>query len=106
MKVIVTGVEGSCLSDQLRRIGCEPIPLPALRILPAPEPEALQRAVREAASGAWDWVAFTSRHAVQAFLGAAWELGSDPTSWPGTRFACVGKATGEKGKTPETSQTQ
>lgn len=64
---------------------------PTIKTAPPQDPEPLRNAVRALAS--FDWVAFTSRTAVAAFVRECEEIGL-PLCWlGGPRFAAVGQGT-------------
>jgi uroporphyrinogen III methyltransferase / synthase len=80
------------LSTLLRERGALPIEAPAIRIEPVPPDGPLDRAVGEAAAGAFDWVAFTSAAGVEAFFGRVEALDAEP---PSARVAAVGAGTAD-----------
>ena len=61
------------LSGRLRALGAEVILLPTLEIVPPADLGALDRALH--ALDRYHWIAFTSRHAVDAVFGRLIELG-------------------------------
>ncbi len=65
--------DGEELSRRLRELGAEVVSLPATRIGPPDDPGPLDAAIAAIAAGspaapAFDWIAFTSAHAVAAFM--------------------------------------
>jgi uroporphyrinogen III methyltransferase/synthase len=81
------------LSDMLRRLGAEPIVIPAIEIVPPEDFGPLDELLRQA-SGA-DWLVFTSTNAVSAVVARLWELGLDLRALAGPRLAAVGARTAQ-----------
>ena len=76
----------------LEALGAGVVCLPVIRVEPATDQTALQRAVRSASDYAW--VIFTSVNGVDFFCGAAEHLGLDVKRvLASTRLCCVGPAT-------------
>jgi uroporphyrinogen-III synthase len=90
------------LVRRLVELGAEVIAAPTVTI-ELPEPGGpLDRAIEEAAGGAFQWIAFTSASGVRAWMDRAGALGSQP---PRARLAAVGDATaaalGDAGLVPD-----
>ncbi len=79
------------LVDMLEELGAEPIQAPAIRIAPAAEPEALDRAAAEI--GTYDWVIFTSANGVDAFMTRLLEGPGDVRDFKGVRICTIGPST-------------
>lgn len=103
--VVVTHGEGldGRLASSLRARGMNVLALPTISIEPAADYEPLDRALGDI--DRFDWIVFTSRHAVEAVLTRpSWTLAKH-AAVPGLRVAAVGKATAarlsELGVTPD-----
>lgn len=80
------------LVTALEALGARVVRLPVIRVEPAVDQGALQRAVRRASG--YEWVIFTSANGVDFFSGAAEEVGLDAkSSLASTRLCCVGPTT-------------
>lgn len=79
-------------ASAVRERAAEPLVAPAIAIGPAPDPEALVRAVRELRS--YDWVVFTSANGVERFFEVLDELGLDARAFGQARIAVIGPRTG------------
>jgi uroporphyrinogen III methyltransferase/synthase len=90
--VLVTRAPGQAggLAARLREQGAEPLAVPLIEIGPGDSAE-LARAVADLSG--FDWVAFTSRNAVEALRGAVEAAGLDARACAGTKLAAVGPAT-------------
>lgn len=90
LRVVVTRAEGQAegLVAAFERAGAAVELLPLLEVVPPADPRPLERAASELAL--YDWIAFTSANAVEAFLPLTG--GSLP---PRLRVAAVGPATAE-----------
>jgi uroporphyrinogen III methyltransferase/synthase len=87
------GLEGR-LASALATRGAQVFSLPAVSIEPPEDPGPLDRALEEIER--FDWIVFTSRHAVDAVCaGPAWEKARE-RELPGLRIAAVGRATAER----------
>jgi uroporphyrinogen-III synthase len=93
--VLVTRPEGAAedLAERLRARGIESIEAPTIRIEPVSPGGPLDEAIRAAAQGRYDWIAFTSAAGVQAWFDRAAGMG---TPEPKARVAAVGPGTGER----------
>lgn len=103
--VVVTDGEGreGALAEELRRLGAHVIALPTFSIEPPEDFHPLDRALAEI--DRFDWIVFTSRHAVEAVLSReSWTIARHK-ALPGLRVAAVGQATAarlsELGVTPD-----
>lgn len=92
-RILVTraGEQASELSRRLRVAGAQPLELPALEIRPPRSWAPLDRAISRLE--AYDWLVFTSVHAVEAFLGRLEKFGKDPRALGSVRIAAVGPVT-------------
>jgi uroporphyrinogen III methyltransferase/synthase len=90
--VVVTRAreQASALSDQLRRLGAQPLEVPTIAVGPPSDGgAALTTAVARLGAGHYDWVVFTSVNAVRRTL----ELVHDARSLGATRVAAIGPGT-------------
>ena len=98
-RVLVTRTrrQASSLAEALRAEGAEPVLLPAIEIARRADPEAVRAAIEALRAGAYDWVAFTSGNAVEAWFDLVREAGEDARLFgprgAGARIAAVGAAT-------------
>lgn len=92
-KVLITRPleDATAFAERLRAQGAEPLIAPAIAIAPPDDVAAARRAARDAAS--YDWVAFTSRHGVDAFF--AQSAGS-AANLHSARVAAIGERTAER----------
>lgn len=67
------GADG--IDEQLRGAGADVVSLVVYRWGPAPDPQAVERAVHDVARGDVDCIAFTAAPGVEAFLAAARDMG-------------------------------
>jgi uroporphyrinogen-III synthase len=91
--IVVTQIEGAegSLAASLRARGAEVLAIPAIVITPPEDWAPLDSALAQIAL--FDWLVFTSRHAVDAVCGRpAWEVARREAS-PSLRVAAVGRAT-------------
>jgi uroporphyrinogen-III synthase len=81
----------------LRERGAEPLPYPCIAIVPPAQTDELDRALREAAMGAFDWIILTSANTV---LSLAQRLDSMSLALHSTRLhvAVVGSSTAQAAK--------
>jgi uroporphyrinogen-III synthase len=70
-----------------------PLSYPCIDIAPALDPAPLDRALRQAAEGAFDWLVFTSANAVEAVETRLRDLGISPGQMARTPVAAVGPGT-------------
>ena len=94
-RVVVTRAreQASGLASLLRDAGAMPIELPTIRIVKAPDPSALEAAVRSAAEH--DAIAFTSSNAVDAFFESAERIGRDSRVVGSALVVALGQKTAE-----------
>lgn len=76
----------------LRARSAQPVLCPAIEILPSPDPERLEQAVRDAHT--YDWVLFTSANGVAEFFRAAGEMGKDARLFGAAKVGVIGPKTG------------
>lgn len=95
-RVVITRAkeQASVLATRLRDAGAQPIELPTIRIVDAPDAAALQAAARRAST--YDVVAFTSANAVDRFFAAAFRAGLDVRCVGSAKLAAVGAKTAER----------
>jgi uroporphyrinogen-III synthase len=84
--------QGASLAARLLALGAEPLEAPTIVVEPQPGGGPLDRSVREAAEGRFEWVAFTSASGVGAWRDRAEAL---EAGLPRARVAAVGEATAE-----------
>lgn len=80
------------LVDMLEERGADAIQAPTIRIAPAEDPAALDRACAEA--GTYDWIVFTSANAVDYFMQRVLENG-DVRDLKGVRLCAIGPSTAQ-----------
>lgn len=85
--------EAEVLSTSLRSSGAEVVVTPTIRIKPAPLNDAMCSAFRELAEHRYQWVVFTSIHAVKLFFERLQEAGLDCRALAGSRVVAIGKRT-------------
>ena len=92
--VLVTRPQGPAddLAERLRARGIEAIEAPTIRIEPVPPGGPLDRAIRAASGGRYDWVVFTSVAGVQAWFDRAGAVGATELR---ARVGAVGPGTAE-----------
>jgi hydroxymethylbilane synthase len=73
--------------------GAEPVSLPTIRVEPLPDTAELDGALRAAANGDYDWIAFTSANAVEAVVNRLSDLEIAATQFADVRIAAIGPAT-------------
>lgn len=95
LRVLVTrpAEQAQTLTRRLTAIGVEPVPVPAVAILPPASFHALDDALRHLES--YHWVLFTSTNGVRAFFDRLDVLGSKKTIPRSIRWAAIGPATAE-----------
>ncbi|MBN1518358.1 uroporphyrinogen-III C-methyltransferase [Candidatus Sumerlaeota bacterium] len=81
----------AALAERLLELGCEPLPIPLIQIIPPTIPRYLKEAVQRLEH--YDWIAFTSVHAVQNFMECLRENGLDSRALGGVKIAAVGAVT-------------
>ncbi len=81
------------LDRLLEERGAHPLSYPCIDIAPPLDPDSLDRALEQAAEGAYDWLVLTSANAVEAVEGRLGLLGVSPGRIAGTRVAAVGPGT-------------
>src|SRR5206468_10745001 len=81
------------LIDLLEEQGAEAIQAPTIRIAPAEDPEALDRACADAPR--YDWIVFTSANGVDYFMRRLLAIG-DIRDLKGVRICTIGPSTAER----------
>ena len=91
--VIVTRAreQASEFSLLLREQGARVIELPAIRIVPGPNPQSVKEAIRHLAE--YDWIVFTSVNGVRIFLDALGEENLDVRALGNAGLCAIGPAT-------------
>lgn len=92
-RIVVTQGEGArgSLAAALAARGAEVVPLPAIAIEPPGDLAPLDAALGDL--GRFDWIVFTSRHAVEAVCARPAWITAREMPLPGLRVAAVGRAT-------------
>lgn len=83
--------QASVLSRRLRKLGAEPVELPAITFEPPEDYTPLDAAIRHIRQ--YDWIIFTSTNGVRAFMERLWTLGWDARSLAKVKLAAIGPAT-------------
>ena len=84
------------LVDQLVAAGADAVEVPMIRIEPPADVGPLLEAAGAAATGAFDWVVFTSANGVEAFMTALLDGSRDLRALGGVRLCAVGTGTAER----------
>ena len=94
-RIVVTrsGEQAGELVDMLEERGAEAIQAPTIRVAPAEDPAALDRACAEA--GTYDWIVFTSANAVDYFMQRVIANG-DVRDLKGVRLCAIGPSTAQR----------
>lgn len=79
------------VAETLRRLGAVTIEVPTISVEPPRTPQQMERAVHGMVSGRFEWVAFTSPHAVRAVREKLAEYGLDARSLAGMKVAAIGQ---------------
>ena len=92
-KVLVprTRDEVGPVAETLRRLGAVTIEVPTISVEPPRTPQQMERAIHGLVSGRYEWVAFTSPHAVRAIKEKFDEYGLDARALAGTKVAAIGQ---------------
>ncbi len=95
-RIIVTRArkQASELTAKLEKLGAECLESPVIRIVPPPDPTALQKAVTSL--NEYDWIVFTSVNGVDAFFNVLFSSGLDARALGGIKTAAIGPATEKK----------
>src|SRR6185436_12769514 len=81
---------------QLVAMGADAVEAPMIRIEPPQNVGALLEAAEASATGAFDWIVFTSANGVQAFMTALLDGSRDLRALGGVKLCAVGTGTGER----------
>ena len=94
-RVLVTRTrrQASTLAEALTAEGALPVLLPAIEIARRADPAAVLAAIEALGARDYDWIAFTSPNAVEAWFHLVREAGEDARLFSGTGIAAVGAAT-------------
>jgi uroporphyrinogen-III synthase len=95
LAVLVTRAAGDAdgLVAALRTAGAEPVLLPTIQIVDSDDLEALDAAIDRLQAGGYDWVVFTSQHAVKPLVQRLGERGLPLAVMASAQIAAVGSAT-------------
>lgn len=85
--------QASELSAKLRALGARPVEYPVIAIAPPEDLRQLDQAISLAASGAYDWIVFTSANGVAAVSERLRALRIPEASFGRARIAAIGPAT-------------
>ncbi|SER76098.1 uroporphyrinogen III methyltransferase / synthase [Propionibacterium cyclohexanicum] len=88
-----TGADCRRLVERLRLHGAVSEEVATISVEPPRNPQQLDKAVRGMVDGRYEWVVFTSAHAVRAVFGKLEEYGLDSRALSGLRIATVGADT-------------
>jgi uroporphyrinogen III methyltransferase/synthase len=93
MKILITRprTQNLFLSQKLRELGATTVELPTIAILPPENADRLDRSIGKLSD--YDWVVFTSVHAVRFFSKRMKALGQPFDKFSKTRVAAIGPAT-------------
>lgn len=96
-KIVITRSrsQNSSLAAALKSRGAQVIEFPTIKILPAPQPEALRAAVQRSVKACYDWLVVSSNNGVEAFFRELHALKLDSRALGSLRFAVVGQATAD-----------
>lgn len=94
-RVLVTRTrqQASTLAEALSAEGAQPVLLPAIEIAHRADPDAVSAAIEALRARDYQWIAFTSANAVEAWFDLVREAGQDARLFAGARIAAVGDAT-------------
>jgi len=87
--------QASALSARLAELGAQVLEAPTIEIAPAADTAAVNAAIDELRTGAFDWLVFTSANGVSTAREALWQRGLDARALAGLRIAVIGRATAE-----------
>lgn len=77
----------------LRRLGAICVEVPTISVEPPRTPQQMERAIHSIETGRYEWVAFTSPHAVRAVKEKLDEYGLDTRTFAGMKVAAIGEST-------------
>lgn len=97
-RIVVTRAahQAETFCDLLRERGAEPLLYPCIAIEPPEDFQPLDRALREAAAGQYDWLVLTSANTALVLSERLGETGLTLKDIPGLRVATIGPATAEE----------
>ncbi len=95
-RILVTRPAEDCrlASEQLETLGAEVLQAPTVEVQPLQDFQALDDILARIRS--FDWLVFTSRHGVDAFLGRLMHLGHDARALGGLKLAAIGPGTADQ----------
>ncbi|MGH2807262.1 MAG: uroporphyrinogen-III C-methyltransferase [Actinomycetota bacterium] len=94
VRVVVTRATGErALHEKLTELGATVIHLPTIEIVDPPSFKELDDAIHELATGAHDWVAFSSVNGVEKVCGRVVAAGLDARAFASVKVAAVGAST-------------
>ena len=79
--------------ETLRRLGATCVEVPTISVEPPRTPQQMERAIHSIETGRYEWVAFTSPHAVRAVKEKLDEYGLDTRTFAGMKVAAIGDTT-------------
>ncbi len=100
-RVIVTRAQTqtSKFSRALRELGAEPVEIPMIRTIEAPDYSTLDEAIVKQAKGAsFDWIILTSVNGVTSFIDRLSHHGLDVRALAGSKIVAVGPATAKRAR--------
>jgi uroporphyrinogen III methyltransferase/synthase len=95
-RIVVTrsGARARDLADRLEALGARALEAPTFRLMPADDPEAIERAA--ASVRQFQWVVCESAHAAHRFMKAVLAGGRDLRALGGVKVAAVGPSTADQ----------
>ena len=79
--------------ETLRRLGATCVEVPTISVEPPRTPQQMERAIHSIETGRYEWVVFTSPHAVRAVKEKLDEYGLDTRTFAGMKVAAIGEST-------------
>lgn len=97
--------QSTALADLLRNAGAEVVSTPTIRFQDRPFSPTIRSELDSVRDGGYDWLVFTSAHAVKLFFGHLHHLGRDSRALHQVRIAAIGTRTADaltlEGITPD-----
>jgi uroporphyrinogen III methyltransferase/synthase len=81
------------VAETLRRLGASSVEVPTISVEPPRTPQQMERAIHGIEAGRYEWIAFTSPHAVRAVKEKFDEYGLDSRTFAGMKIAAIGTET-------------
>ncbi|UCG52052.1 MAG: uroporphyrinogen-III synthase [Candidatus Latescibacterota bacterium] len=97
-RIVITRAEHQAgkLAALIEERGGVPLMYPCIAVKPVEDTRELDRSLRSAANGEFDWIVFTSANTVRAVFERLGDLGVEPASIAKARIAGVGPGTAEE----------